>query len=162
MKTKLSSLAAVALVFAHPAFAQSVVGPVPPPVINENFFGNTTVTGAKACSMVNGIFPVEVTYSFSTASTIFYLKVLIENPPLSLPLQYLTAIVGPSPSYSVFDPELFRTSALVTGTYTGAPSVLGNVLTLGTTATPLVLTQTVTGTAVPCVLSFTGQQYYSP
>jgi hypothetical protein len=166
MKSTFVALAAAGCLLASQAFAQNALTPSPiNPLtpVTEDFFGNTNVVGSKGCGAVQGTFPIKtILYEYNGLTT-YYLQILIQNPPIGLPLQYLTAVVGPSTGYNVFDPDLFGTSALVPGTYTGAVTLSGNVLSLGTTAAPLVLTQTVASTNTsPCVLSLTGQLLFSP
>jgi len=167
MKMKIATLAIAGCLMAPAAFAQATASALSPSVspltpVVEDFFGNTVVVGTKACSAVQGTFPIKTTlYALGSSST-YYLQILIENPALPLPLQYLTAIIGPSTGYDVFDPNLFETTSLIAGTYTGAITISGNLLSLGTTAAPIVLTQTVASGVTPCVLSLTGTLLYSP
>jgi hypothetical protein len=154
------------LLLTSPAFAQSIIpNPIPTPIpivrTYPTYYGNALVTGSQGCSIVQGTFPATASVNGS-----YYINILIQNPPIGLPLQFLSLIVGPSPSFTVFDPQLFGSSTLQVGTYSGQPSISGNVLTLGTETSPLLLQQTVTTTTPPipqpCVLSITGSLYYSP
>jgi hypothetical protein len=166
MKTKILGLGLATCLLAAPAFAQDVIGPIGPtppvviPVYYPVYYGNVSVTGSNGCSAVQGTFPATT----SVTGGVYYVNILIQNPPIGLPLQFLTLIVGPSPNYTVFDPSLFPST--VGGTYTGAPSISGNILTLGTAATPLDLKQTppaaTANASTLCDLSITGQLYYSP